>query len=131
MLSLAFVRSQHAHARIRAIDAAVARAHPGVAAVITAGDLRDVAPLAPRLVAGGFTPTRTPALADGVVHFCGHAVAAVVVESPAVAADARNDVIVDYEPLAAAVSIEDALAAGRIRVRRSSKRGGLSKEVRF
>ena len=38
-LEVAFVRSPHPHARIRAIDAAAARAHPGVHAVLTNQDL--------------------------------------------------------------------------------------------
>src|SRR5215469_1943350 len=40
LLHAAFLRSPHAHARIRRIDAAAARAAPGVRAVITFGELR-------------------------------------------------------------------------------------------
>ena len=50
MLFASFVRSPHAHARIVRIDAAAARALPGVVAVVTAEDLRTVTrPLSPRL----------------------------------------------------------------------------------
>ena len=42
MLHVAFVRSPHAHARIASIDAAGARALPGVAAVVTAGSARSL-----------------------------------------------------------------------------------------
>src|SRR5579862_6190522 len=46
VLHVAFRRSEHAHARIRAIDAAKARTAPGVVAVLTAEDLADqIAPL--------------------------------------------------------------------------------------
>src|SRR5262245_44087062 len=45
LLHLALVRSQHAHARVLAIDAAAARRLPGVVAVYGAADLEDVAPL--------------------------------------------------------------------------------------
>src|ERR1043166_8287253 len=38
-LHASFVRSPHPHARIRAIDAAAARAMPGVHAVLTADDM--------------------------------------------------------------------------------------------
>ena len=38
-LHACFVRSPHAHARIKSIDAAAARAMPGVHAVLTADDL--------------------------------------------------------------------------------------------
>src|SRR5439155_16268351 len=68
MLALAFVRSPHAHARVRAVDATAARALAGVAAVVTGADLRGLArPLAPRLAGEGFTPSEWPALADGEV----------------------------------------------------------------
>ena len=39
MLHACFVRSPHAHARIRAVDASAARAMPAVHAVLTAHDL--------------------------------------------------------------------------------------------
>ena len=46
LLHVAFVRSPHAHANIRGIDAAAARALPGVVAVVTGRDLMPhVAPL--------------------------------------------------------------------------------------
>src|SRR5262249_21220646 len=74
-----FGGSPHAHARIVRIDAAAARALPGVVSVITADDLRTVTkPLSPRVDGPGYTPTAWPALADGVARFCGEAVAAVV-----------------------------------------------------
>jgi aerobic carbon-monoxide dehydrogenase large subunit len=124
MLAVAFVRSPHAHARIVSVDAAPARALPGVAAVITAQELHGwVRPLAPRLVGGGFTPTEWPALAVGEVRYCGEAVAAVVASTPYVAADARELVRVAYEPRPAVVTADDALAAGRVLVRRGGRHG--------
>src|SRR5256885_260238 len=41
MLHVAFLRSQHAHARLTSVDASAARARPGVVAVYTARDLGD------------------------------------------------------------------------------------------
>src|SRR5256884_826185 len=74
MVSLAFVRSPHAHAAIRRVDASTARRLDGVLGVFTADDLRALArPLAPRLDGDGFTPTAWPVLADGRVNFCGEA----------------------------------------------------------
>ncbi len=120
----AFVRSPHAHAEVRAVDADQARALPGVAAVLTADDLRGLArPLAPRLEGGGFTPTAWPPLADRRVRFCGEAVALVVAESPYLAADARDLVRVDYAPLPAVTSIDAALAAGQVLFRRDWRHG--------
>src|SRR4030095_5523205 len=70
MLFASFFRSPHAHARIVRIDATAARALPGVAAVITAEDLRAVTrPLAPRLDGAGFTPTAWPARAAGGARY--------------------------------------------------------------
>src|SRR5438034_1361303 len=100
MVSLAFVRSPHAHAAIRRVDPSAARRLDGVLAVLTAADLRQVArPLHPRLEGDGFTPTAWPVLADDRACFCGEAVAAVVATSAQVAADARELVRVEYEAL--------------------------------
>jgi len=124
MLFASFVRSPHAHARIVRIDAAAARALPGVVAVLTADDLRSAAkPLAPRLDGTGFTPTAWPALADGVARYCGEAVAAVVAASPYVAADARELVTVDWEPRPAVATIEQALASQQILFERRYRHG--------
>jgi carbon-monoxide dehydrogenase large subunit len=124
LLAVVFARSPHAHARIRAIDAAAARALPGVVAVVTAAELRDVArPLAPRLAGEGFTPTAWPAVADGEVHFAGQAVAAVVAETAYLAADAREVLQIEYEPRPAVTTLDDALAAGRVVFRRRHRHG--------
>src|SRR2546425_11167150 len=98
MVSLAFVRSPHAHAAIRLVDASTARCLDGVLGVFTADDLRALArPLQPRLEGDGFTPTAWPALADGRVNFCGEAGAAVVATSGYLAARAREPVRGEYE----------------------------------
>ena len=124
MLFASFVRSPHAHARIVRIDAAAARALPGVVAVLTADDLRSAAkPLAPRLDGTGFTPTAWPALADGVARYCGEAVAVVVAASPYAAADARELVTVDWEPRPAVATIEQALASRQILFERRYRQG--------
>jgi carbon-monoxide dehydrogenase large subunit len=123
MLSVAFVRSPHAHARIAAIEVAGARALPGVAAVVTAADLGGVAPLSPRLIGGGFVPTRCPALAEATVSFVGQAVAAVAADTAYVAADARELVQVEYEPQPAVTTLDEAVAAGRVLFRRTYRRG--------
>ena len=123
MLAVAFVRSPHAHARLAGIDAAAARALPGVAAVVTAADLGDVKPLSPRILGPGFTPTECPPLAVDDVRFCGHAVAAVVADSAYVAADACALVRVGYEPRRAVTTVDDALAVGGVLFRRGHRRG--------
>jgi len=124
MLSVAFVRSPHAHAGIRALDAARARALAGVAAVVTAAELAGVArPLEPRLEGGGFHPTAQPPLAERETGFAGQAVAAVAAESAYVAADASELVAVGYEPRPAVVSLEQALEARDVLFRREGRQG--------
>src|SRR5262245_7649471 len=122
MLALAFVRCPHAHAVVEAIDAASARALPGVAAVLTADDL-DAQPLAPGLMGPGFAPTAWPALAATDVQYAGQAVAMVVAESAPLAADARDLVRVVYTPRSTVASIDEALAGDQVLVRRSGSHG--------
>jgi carbon-monoxide dehydrogenase large subunit len=124
MVHLGFVRSPHAHAAVERVDVTAARACPGVVAVLTAADLAgDVRPLVPTLEGAGFTPTAWPLLAGEAVTFVGQAVAAVVAESAAVVADAREAVTVAYAPRPAVTTIDAALAAGDVLVRRHGGRG--------
>ncbi len=105
-LHLAFVRSTVAHATIRSVDTDEARAMPGVVAVFTAPDL-DLGSV-PAFMPLHQLCTRPP-LARGTVNFVGDPVAVVVAESKSVAVDAVEMVVVDYEPLGAAVDMEAAL----------------------
>ena len=108
-LRVAFVRSPFAHARILGIDVGQACASPGVVAVYAAGDL-DLPAHHGLLMVNAGTPR--PPLATDRVRVVGEAVAMVVAESEAAAADAIELVDVDYEELPAAVDMEDALAEG-------------------
>jgi carbon-monoxide dehydrogenase large subunit len=108
-----FVRSIHAHARVRRVEMERARIAPGVAAALSGQDVTTwVAPFAPRLEGPGFWPTVWSPLAPERVRFVGEPVAALCAESPAQAADACELVEVDYEPLAAIADVESALAPG-------------------
>jgi carbon-monoxide dehydrogenase large subunit len=100
------LRSPHAHAELGKIDTAAAEEQPGVIAVFTGRDLQragvgsipclytleqmDGSPMA--------TPPRRPLALDRVRHL-GDAVAFVVGESPAIAADAAERIEVEYSPL--------------------------------
>jgi carbon-monoxide dehydrogenase large subunit len=103
---LVFVRSPHAHARIRSVEAAEARAMPGVLGVFTVEDLeRDgvgtTAPALKRTRPDG-TPMfwrAHPGLAKGKVRHVGDPVACVVAETFAQAKDAAEQVAIDYEDL--------------------------------
>ena len=116
-LAAVFVRSPHAHARIRAVDTAVALAEPGVVAVLTGADLRALGsvsggrPVPDRTGRPTASPFRPALAADRVVHV-GEPVALVVAETRAAAEDAAELVEVDYEPLPAVVTADQALAPG-------------------
>jgi aerobic carbon-monoxide dehydrogenase large subunit len=113
------LRSPHAHARIRAIDATRAKMAPGVLAVLIGadweasgwGDLPSPRGLALRDGKLAFRP-RFPALVTDRVRWVGDYVAFVVALTKDQAADAAELIEVDYEPLPAIVSTADAVAPG-------------------
>jgi carbon-monoxide dehydrogenase large subunit len=110
-----FLRSPHAHARIRSIDAGPARAAPGVLAVFTGEDLAGIGGLPCgwliKSVDGSpMKEPRHPVLAEGVVRHVGEQVALVVADSSALAKAAAALIEVDYEILPAVV--DTASAAG-------------------
>jgi carbon-monoxide dehydrogenase large subunit len=112
----AFVRSPFAHARINSIDTSAAAAMPGVLAVYTIDDVRDLGPVLAQVPVGVLRPL----LADGSVHHAGEAVAMVVAENPYAAKDAADSVMVDYDPLPAVVDMK-AAAEGADRVHEGSE----------
>lgn len=115
-----FVRSPHAHAAIRGIDAADARDLPGVLGIFTVDDLdaegigpiRCQSPLKNRDGSPYKAPQR-PALARGRVRHVGDAVAVVVAETLDAARDAAERVTVDYDELPAVTDTVGALDPGR------------------
>ncbi len=118
---VAFVRSPHAHARVRRIDASAALRRPGVFKVVTGSDIRKLCaplPLASAGEGGGGDAAANmgrkhyPLSVDRVRHV-GEAVAAVVATSEAIAVDAAaEDVVVDWEPLPAVTDPFAAMAKG-------------------
>jgi len=101
-----FVRSPHAHARVKSVNKEAALALPGVVAVLTAADLAPLGLHWMPTLAGD----RQMVLADGKVLFQGQEVAFVVAEDRYVAADAVELVEVDYEDLPAVTDPFAALA---------------------
>jgi carbon-monoxide dehydrogenase large subunit len=92
-----YVRSVVAHAKVTVDVSGVVDA-PGVVAVITMDDLRDLEP--PPLALPYLPPSmRRPWLADGVVRYVGEPVAAIVTESRYQGEDAAELVGVDYDAL--------------------------------
>ena len=115
MLHALVLRSPHAHAVLGSIDTTAAAAMPGVAAVITAGDLSGLAARLPTRLSSetdDIAPPRHPVLAEGKVCYVGQAVAIVVAEDVYTAADALERIVVDYELLPAVVDPSQALEAG-------------------
>ena len=102
MLHGKILRSPHAHARIKRIDASRALALPGVEAVVTAADLPNISPeLADQdegaAVNYGFYSRN--GMAREKALYWGHAVAAVAASSPHLAEQALELIDVDYEVL--------------------------------
>ena len=112
------VMSPYAHAHIKRIDTAKAKAAPGVLAVLAAADaaadkLGSLAPPMPEDMGGpkGFRTLRA-ILEGSKVRAVGDRVAFVVAETAAQARDAVELIEIDYEPLPAVVAVEDAIKPG-------------------
>lgn len=112
-----FLRSPHAHAAIRGIDTAAAKAAPGVIDVFTGDDIAGVGPLICgwMIMSKDGTPMKAgahPALAQGKVRYVGDHVAVIVADTLAQAKDAAELVEVDYDILPAVVDLAKAQSSG-------------------
>jgi carbon-monoxide dehydrogenase large subunit len=112
-----FVRSSHAHAGIASVDTALARAAPGVLAVLTSADvaadgLNDLPPTVDANAQTGerFQFTPMPLLARDEVRYVGQLIALVVAETRAQALDAAELVDVAYDPRPVVMTPEAAAA---------------------
>jgi aerobic carbon-monoxide dehydrogenase large subunit len=114
-----FVRSPHAHAKIKKIDTAEAKAMPGVVAVLTGAEL--AADKIGNLICGWAITSKDgspmkmsahPAIANEKANHVGDAVAVVIAETLGQAEDAGEKVNVDYEVLPAVADPAKAQAAG-------------------
>ncbi|MGD9838246.1 MAG: xanthine dehydrogenase family protein molybdopterin-binding subunit [Afipia sp.] len=107
------LRSPHAHATFR-LDAAKARALPGVAAILTPDDVKDLGglPCLFNLPDEPFTGPPYPILARDVVRHVGDAVAFVVAETVEQARDALEAIEVEWTPLPAVVGLVNAVKKG-------------------
>ncbi len=121
----AFLRSTEPHADIRDIDISETLLQPGVIAVLTGRDLAadgiggipwEVVPPAATMDGRKVPPgdpsiaRPQPAMPADRVLYAGQIIAMVVAETADAARDGLESIAVDYEPLAAAIDIEDALA---------------------
>ena len=114
-----FLRSPHAHARIKSIDTSAAKAMPGVVGVLTGKDI--AADKLGGLICGWMVHSKDgtemkaaphPALALDTVRYVGDHVAVVIAETRALAKDAAEKIDVDYETLPAVVDGAAALRPG-------------------
>ena len=113
MAFAAFARSPHAHAVITSIDTSAAEGMPGVVGVFTYATLglEGGVPCASNPFGNAAQPKR-PILADGKVRMVGEPVAVVVAETAAMARDAADRIVVDYDPLPVVIDAENASKPG-------------------
>ncbi len=109
---VAFCRSTLPHARIRAVDRAVAAGMPGVLAVWTADDLPEVAAGLSDFGPPGIEQRGRPILNRDEVNYVGQAFALVVAETSYQAQDAAEQVIADLDPLIGVGDVAAATAPG-------------------
>ena len=103
------LRSPHPHARIKAIRTAKAEAHPSVRAIATSSDFPSPEPVSREVALGVSQPSNV--LAGDKVFYKGHAIAAVAAASAHEAEEALSLIEVDFEPLPAVVTVEEAMSA--------------------
>ena len=113
MLYGKILRSPHAHAVIKSVDASAAEALPGVHAVVTSADWPETSMKLTDLAEGsihnlGFLSMNV--LARGKALYKGHPVAAVAAVSPHVAEEATKLIKVVYEVLKPVLSAEEGMA---------------------
>ncbi len=116
MLYAAVLRSPHSAAKITSISIEKAASLPGVSAVYTGEDIKEVGPVP---CAGSMPTLRVPhhaILAQDRVYYVGHPVAAVVASDRYVAQDAVDQIEVEYEPTDSVADPEKALEGGGVRV---------------
>ncbi len=118
-----FLRSPHAHAKIRKLDIRAAAKAEGVVGVFTGDDL--AADKIGGLICGWTIHNKDgsvmsagphPALAQGKVRYVGDHVAVIIAETYSQAKDAAEKVVVDYEVLAACVDVATADNPGQPQV---------------
>ena len=108
-LHAAFLRSIHAHARIKGVDTRAAQKLPGVVAVYTGKDIAQK--IGPVPCGAAIPEMKVPdhrVLATTKVYWMGHPIAMVVAENKYIARDALDLIEVDYDELPAVLDEEKA-----------------------
>jgi carbon-monoxide dehydrogenase large subunit len=132
------VLSPQAHARIKRIDTARAKAAPGVLLVLTGADAaaEKLGSFTAHLMPEDFGApkghrTFQPLLVADKVRFVGDRVAFVVAETVAQARDAAELLEVEYEPLPAVVDLEEAASDGAPKVWEDCPQGNVGFRLMF
>ena len=130
--------SPHAHARIRRVDVAKAKAAPGVLLVLTGADFvaEKLGDMTAHLMPEDFGApkghrTFQPLLCSDLVRCVGDRVAFVVAETQAQARDATEQIQVEYEQLPVLVNIEDAVREGAPKVWEDNPNGNIAFRLMF
>src|SRR6201994_2014340 len=114
-----FIRSPHAHAKVKSIDSSAAMEMPGVVGVLTGQQIVD--DKIGNLICGWAITSKDgspmkmgawPAMAPETVRFVGQAVAVVIAETKNQAKDAAEAVVVEYEELPAVSDVKSAIKPG-------------------
>src|ERR1700760_2479236 len=114
-----FIRSPHAHAKVKNIDSSAAMKMPGVVAVLTGQQIVD--DKVGNLICGWAITSKDgspmkmgawPAMAPETVRFVGQAIAVVIAETKNLAKDAAEAVVVEYEELPAVADVLSAIKPG-------------------
>lgn len=108
-LHAAILRSPHAHAEIVSIDTSKAEKVPGVVAVMTGDDVKEMSEAFLIVLRA---PINQWALAVEKVRYVGEPVALVIARDRYIAEDALSDIAVEYNALEAAVDQEEAIKDG-------------------
>jgi len=111
------------HARLFAVHASRAGAHPGIVRVLTFRDIDGPNRL-------GIVRNHQPVLVDKVIRHVGDPVALVVARSREALLGALDLVTFDYEPLPGVFDPEEALKEGAPRVHEDNEEGNLMRAVR-
>lgn len=117
-LEAVFVRSPHAHARVLSVNLEDARSAPGVVAAYSAEDLGEYNRPLPLLFPNPdlVEPRTQNPIADDEVNYAGQIVAMIVAVDRYSAEDARERVVIEWEPLPVVIDLEEAAAETSERV---------------
>ena len=122
-----FVRSPHAHARIKGIDMSTTLEDPRVLRVITGKEIHPRYHPLPAVPLSAYEADPAPfyLMAVDKARYSGEVVAIVVATDRYAARDAAETVVVDYEVLPVANEVEDAIRPGAPRVHEDRENGAL------